>query len=67
MWSLIGRDGLVSKQPWPSYDEKYTLRDEVTLAIQINGKVRGEIVVTRGSDEKYVLELAKIMKRLPDT
>jgi leucyl-tRNA synthetase len=59
MWSLIGRDGLVSKQPWPSYDEKYTLRDEVTLAIQINGKVRGEIVVSRGSDEKYVLELAK--------
>jgi len=43
-------------------NEKYTLRDEVTLAIQINGKVRGEIVVSRGSDEKYVLELAKIMK-----
>jgi len=45
-----------------SMNEKYTLRDEVTLAIQINGKVRGEIVVSRGSDEKYVLELAKIMK-----
>ncbi len=59
LWQITGHEGLVSKYNWPVYDDKYTIRDEVTLAVQINGKVRGEIVVQRGTDEKTVLSIAK--------
>ncbi|MCA1927433.1 MAG: leucine--tRNA ligase, partial [Calditerrivibrio sp.] len=59
MWSITGHDKLVSLEDWPVYDDKYTLKDEVTLAVQVNGKVRGEITVQRGSDESFVLNMAK--------
>lgn len=32
-------------EPWPEYDEKYLVEDEVTIVVQVNGKRRGEIVV----------------------
>jgi len=59
LWSITGHKGLVSRYEWPTYDDKYTIRDDVTIAIQVNGKVRGEIVIQRGSDEGVVLSLAK--------
>lgn len=59
MWSITGHNNLISLESWPTYDDKYTLRDEVTLAVQINGKVRGEITVQRGSEESFVLNMAK--------
>ncbi|MGC8767986.1 leucine--tRNA ligase [Calditerrivibrio sp.] len=59
LWSITRHKGLVSRYGWPTYDDKYTVRDDVTIAIQINGKVRGEIVIQRGSDEGFVLSLAK--------
>lgn len=59
LWQITGHEGLVSKYDWPKYDERYTIKDEVTLAVQINGKVRGEIVVQRGIEQKEVLEIAK--------
>jgi leucyl-tRNA synthetase len=64
LWSITGHSDLISKHSWPLFEEKYTIKDEVTLAVQINGKVRGEIVVQRGSDDKFVLELAKNDERI---
>ncbi len=40
--------------PWPTYDPAFTMMGEVTISIQVNGKLRGAITVPVGSDEKMV-------------
>ncbi|MDI6402357.1 leucine--tRNA ligase [Balneolaceae bacterium ANBcel3] len=48
-------------EPWPEYDEKQMVDDSKTYAVQVNGKVRGEITVPaeRASDKEFVLNAAK--------
>lgn len=38
--------------PWPSYDASLAIDNEITLAIQVNGKLRGDITVARGTEQK---------------
>ncbi len=58
LFSRIFTDEDISRIPFPSYDEKYTIDDTVTVVIQVNGKLRSQIEVPRGSDESVVKELA---------
>ena len=46
-------------QKWPKYDEAYTTADTVTVAVQINGKLRGTVGVKAESSEQEVLEAAR--------
>lgn len=46
-WSLIGGDGLCSAAAWPAIDEALLVEDSVTLPIQVNGKRRAEISVSK--------------------
>jgi Leucyl-tRNA synthetase len=43
---------------WPEWEEKYLETDEVTIATQVNGKLRGEIAIAVDSDEKDVKKVA---------
>jgi leucyl-tRNA synthetase len=56
MWEAQNFGTPVHHQPWPSYDEKEMAVSEVEIAIQINGKVRGRIMIpadlTRGQAEE---------------
>ena len=45
IWQEQGFGAPVYTQPWPTYDEKYLVRDEVEIAVQINGKVKGKLMV----------------------
>ncbi len=45
MWEAQGFGAPVHHQPWPAYDEKEMMLREVEIAIQINGKVRGRIMI----------------------
>jgi leucyl-tRNA synthetase len=51
---------------WPKYDEKYLVDDQITIAVQVNGKLRGEITVsadeTRENIEKLALEQENVAK-----
>ena len=40
LWFNLGNKTSIHKTQWPSYDEKYLLAEELTIAIQINGKLR---------------------------
>jgi leucyl-tRNA synthetase len=59
LWQLVGKSGFVSQESWPAYEEKYTVKDEVTLAIQVNGKVRAEITLPRDVDKDTAISAAK--------
>lgn len=49
---------------WPSYDEALTIDSEVTIGVQINGKVRGEITIAPDADENMALEAAKASENI---
>ena len=44
---------------WPTFDEKLTIDTEITIAIQVNGKLRGEIKIEKDTNKDKVEELAK--------
>nr|HPQ89346.1 leucine--tRNA ligase [Candidatus Mcinerneyibacteriales bacterium] len=53
LWERSGGKNSVFEEAWPSYDEEKLVADMVTMAVQVNGKVRGEIRVPAeaGKDE----------------
>ena len=59
LWSQNGKEGSVHTSQWPDYDESLLIEEMVTIVIQVNGKLRGEISVARDSDEATVVEAAK--------
>ena len=56
-WAAMGGAGLVADADWPAYDPALLVEDEVTIAIQVNGKLRDTLVMPKGSD-KAVIEAA---------
>ena len=64
MWQHIGGEGLASDQSWPVCDEKALVLDEVEIVIQINGKLKDKMVVSKDMDkatlEKTALESDKV-------
>ena len=52
IWSLMGMDGLVANSKWPEFDTALLGADTVTIAVQINGKVRATITLPKGSDKE---------------
>lgn len=59
MWELNGGRGSVFNAQWPTYDESLLVEDTMTLAIQVNGKLRGTVTVSKDTEEKAVLTAAK--------
>ncbi|MDP3763369.1 MAG: class I tRNA ligase family protein [bacterium] len=70
LWSLLGHTDSVHIQEWPKYDPNLVLSDEIILAVQVNGKLRGKLVVSRGSNEEaiksQVLTMPEVQKWLDD-
>ena len=59
LWERSGRAYSVHQQSWPEWDEGLAREDEVTLVVQVNGKVRDRIQVVAGIDEPRAKELAQ--------
>ena len=53
-WRALGHDRLVAETAWPKHDPALLKTDTVTIAIQVNGKRRGEVAVARDADNKTV-------------
>ena len=58
-WALRGHAGLIADAPWPEVDPALLIDDEVTIAIQINGKLRDTLVMPKGAD-KAAIEAAAL-------
>jgi leucyl-tRNA synthetase len=57
-WALLGEQGLIADAPWPEFDPALLVDDRVTLAVQVNGKLRDTVTAPRGLDRAAVEELA---------
>lgn len=58
LWHKLGNEGSIHTSTWPNYIEALTIDDEITIAVQINGKVRGDILVGIDEDEESVKQKA---------
>jgi leucyl-tRNA synthetase len=57
-WSGFGETGLIAAAPWPVADPALLVDDEVTVAVQVQGKLRDTITVARGLDKAALEALA---------
>ena len=63
LWSKLFAAGSVHQQKWPSYDEEALKVDEVEIVLQINGKVRGRVMIPAGLDRAGMEQVAKDLPR----
>lgn len=59
IWQELGCEGSVHTSEWPVHDEKYLQQDQITIVIQVNGKVRANIDMPADASEDQVIEVAK--------
>jgi len=59
LWSELGQQGDLVNQPWPQIDEDALTQQRLSLVVQVNGKVRGQIDVAADASQGDILETAK--------
>ncbi len=57
-WAAMGGAGLIAKASWPAVDEALLVDDEVTIVIQVKGKVRDKLTVAKGLPKEELEALA---------
>jgi leucyl-tRNA synthetase len=55
LWEMLGETGSVVSAPWPQADESARVRDQVTLVVQVNGKLRARVELAPGSDQEQAM------------
>ncbi len=58
LWSQFGESDTITYQPWPTYDPKALVEDEVEMIVQVNGKVRAKIKMAKDTDRDEAQQLA---------
>ncbi|MBM2845548.1 MAG: leuS [Bacteroidetes bacterium] len=58
LWELLGHKTSLAYDAWPSFDSAKTVEDMVEVVLQVNGKVRGKLLIPQGTDDKELERLA---------
>ncbi|MFA6431524.1 MAG: leucine--tRNA ligase [Candidatus Margulisiibacteriota bacterium] len=59
LWHQLGNKDSILSQPWPKYDPKLIVEDEMTIAIQVNGKLRDTLLFSSDAKEEEIKEKAQ--------
>lgn len=58
LWELLGHKTSIAYEAWPAFDSAKTVEDMVEVVLQVNGKVRGKLLVPQGTDDTELERLA---------
>ena len=58
MYEMLAHNGSLSEAKWPTYEESYLKKNTVTIAIQVNGKLRATLEVDVDIEEEKMKEMA---------
>jgi len=58
-WSRLGHSESLAYAPWPAWNPDYLVEANIEVVVQINGKLRGRIVVPKDADQATLLAMAK--------
>ncbi|WOO36443.1 leucine--tRNA ligase [Anaerocolumna sp. AGMB13020] len=56
LWSLAGFEGNLFETTWPVWEEEKTIESQLEIAVQINGKVKATVLISRGEEQDTVKE-----------
>ena len=63
LWQQLGNNNSIANSSWPIFDDKLTQEEEYEMVVQVNGKVRGKISVSKSASKE---EMEKIAKEIPN-
>jgi leucyl-tRNA synthetase len=58
LWEILGEPTNLLKAPWPKYDPELAKEEEIPIPVQVNGKLRGVVVVAPGTPEEEIVQKA---------
>jgi leucyl-tRNA synthetase len=58
LWHDLGRDTSVQRDSWPEWDDQYLITDTMTIIVQVNGKLRAKLDVSRDETEDVIKQKA---------
>jgi len=58
LWEMTGEKSSLLKAPWPKYDPALAAEDEIEIPVQVDGKLRGVVVVSAGASEDQIKQAA---------
>ncbi len=58
IWHALGREGSILQADWPDYSEAALSQDELTIVIQVNGKLRSRLAVAAGTSREEIEKMA---------
>ena len=64
LWQRLGYKDLLVDSPWPEYDPSLLIDDTVTIAVQVNGKLRGTIEVPRDNNKEKTKAEALLLENV---
>jgi len=64
IWQRLGNDNSITYEQWPDYDEELAKENIISIAIQVNGKLRANIEIDANTEDGDVLQLAKENDRI---
>ena len=56
IWQLMGHDNTIAYESWPTYDEAKCKDTEINIAVQVNGKMRGTVLMEADLDNDTVVQ-----------
>ncbi len=59
LWQIMGFEGMVYQTAWPEYDEEKTVENTIEIAVQVNGKTKLTIKISKDESKENVLTMAK--------
>mmetsp|Transcript_21154 Transcript_21154/g.29626 ORF Transcript_21154/g.29626 Transcript_21154/m.29626 type:complete len:964 (-) Transcript_21154:74-2965(-) len=63
-WNMLGHENSLAYHPWVEFDESLCVDDTVTMGVQVNGKVRGQIEIAKNADQDTAMEAAMGQERV---
>jgi leucyl-tRNA synthetase len=66
LWEQLGEAPSISTQEWPEYDPALTIDDQVTIVVQVNGKVRSKLEMDAGLAKEALIEAALANERIQE-
>ena len=58
LWSLISKDGDIDNMMWPKVDKSALIQDEIKIVVQVNGKLRGNMIISNDESESEIKQKA---------
>jgi leucyl-tRNA synthetase len=59
MWQELGHRTSVHLESWPVYKEEYLQRDEIEIVVQVNGKLKGKMMVPSSLDRDEMVQFVQ--------